>query len=326
MNPQQFERTARPVIAGLVILFTLMLILGLGIRDPRPHDIPVGIAAPAPVAQQLTGGFEQAAPGAFAFTAYASEAEARRAIDDRTVDAALVVGQAAPRLVVAGAAGDAISGGITTAFTAAFQAQGQQLQVEVIHPFRAGDPHGIVLFFLVLATIVAAAICGALTAMAGERRSWVSTVALVGIYAVLAGSTGGLVASWLADGYGAELVPVMAVSGLLSLAVASAVAAAGRLLGAVGVALAVLVIVPIGLISSGGPLGSEFLPDAYRALAPWLPVGPAYSALRGVLYFGGAGIGLPVAVLAAWAAVGVVVLLAADLLTSLRTRPAFAHA
>jgi hypothetical protein len=326
MNRHVLEQTLRPVIGGLVILVTLMAIFGLGIRDPRPHDIQVGIAAPAPVSQQLTAGFQQAAPGAFAFTTFGSEADARKAVDDRTVVAALLVGQAGPRLLVAGAAGEAISGGVTTAFTNALRAQGQELTVETVHPFQPGDPHGIVLFFLVLATIVAATICGALTGATHEGRSWAEATAALAAYAVLAGITGGLVAGWLANGYGDALIAVMAVCALLSLAVASVVAAAGRLFGPAGIALAALVIVPIGLVSSGGPLGSEFLPDAYRALAPWLPVAPAYGALRGVLFFGGAAIATPVAVLAAWAAVGLIGLGAVNLLPASRARTALAHA
>jgi hypothetical protein len=326
MDRHILEETARPIVVGLVLLVTLMAILGLGIRDPRPHAIAVGISAPPAVAQQVAAGFEQAAPGAFTFTSYTTEAEARAAVDDRTVVASLVVDQAGARLVVAGAAGDAISGGITTALAHAFHVQGQDLQVETVHPFQAGDPHGIVLFFLVLTTIVAAAICGALTAMTAEGRSWTTSVAALGTYAVLAGVVGGVSAALLADGYGDHLVAVMALAALLSLAVASFVAAAGRLLGPAGVALAALVTVPIGLISSGGPLGSEFLPDAYRAVAPWLPVEPAYSALRGALYFDGSGVGGPVVVLSVWAAVGIVGIALTNLRGASRTRTALAHA
>jgi hypothetical protein len=94
----------------------------------------------------------------------------------------------------------------------------------------------------------------------------------------------------------------------------------------VGVALAVLVIVPIGLISSGGPLGSEFLPDTYRAIAPWLPVAPAYSALRGVVAFGGEGVATPLVVLSAWAAAGIILIAVSGVPRVSRARPALAHA
>jgi hypothetical protein len=326
MNRRGIEEIARPVIAGLVVLVTLIAILGFAIRDPRPHDLAVGLVAPAPVAQQLTAGFGQAAPGAFAFTTLPSEHDARQALDDRDLVATLIVDQAGPRLVVAGAAGDAISGGVTSAMRNAFQAQGQQLAVEVVHPFQAGDPHGVVLFFLVLATIVASAIAGALTGLATAGRSWAAIVAGLATYAVLAGSAGALMGAWLSGGYGDAVWAVMAICGLLSLAVAAAVAGFGRLLGPAGVGLAVLVIVPIGLISSGGPLGTEFLPDAYRAIAPWLPVGPAYGALRGALYFGYAGTAWPILLLAVWAAAALALLGAPRGARQAETNAALVHA
>jgi len=85
---------------------TLLGLIGTAIRDPKPHEIPVGITGPAPAVQQLTGGIGTNAPGAFSFTTYDSEAAARTALDNRDVDAVLVLGSP-PRLVVAPAAGEA---------------------------------------------------------------------------------------------------------------------------------------------------------------------------------------------------------------------------
>jgi uncharacterized phage infection (PIP) family protein YhgE len=120
-------------------------------------------------------------------------------------------------------------------------------------------------------------------------------------------------AAWLADGYGDGIWAAMAIAILLALAVSLVVGAAARWLGAAGVALAAAVVVLLGLVSSGGPLGSAFLPDAYRAIAPWLPIGPAVDAMRGALAFEGASLLAPVAILVGWAAIGLVGLAAADL-------------
>src|SRR6185369_270218 len=91
--------------------------------------------------------------GAFDITTYDSEQAARSAIDTRDIDGALIVGQP-PRLIVAGAAGDSIAGVITAVFTQVFAQQGAQLTVETVHPFAAGDPHGLILFFVLLAILV----------------------------------------------------------------------------------------------------------------------------------------------------------------------------
>lgn len=312
------ETAVGPVVAGLVLLLTLIGLLGTATHDPRPHDIPVGMSVPPALVQQLSGGFAAAAPGAFKFTTYDSEASARAAIDAREVVAALLVGANAPRLVVAGAAGDAITGGVTAAFTNAFRAQNLPLTIEVVHPFQSGDAHGIGLFFLVLAILLSTVIATALLALRGRDRGAVAQLGVVTAYAGLAGICGALGTAWIVDGYGDRLWQVMGLAGLLSLAVGAVTLACARILGPAGVALAALVVVLLGLVSSGGPLGSELLPNAYRALAPWLPVGPAYSALRGALYFDGAGVLGPVVVLAAWTGVGLASLLVANLMSSSR--------
>ena len=86
------QRIVAPVAAGLLLLVTLLALIGTAIRDPKPHDIAVGLVGPAPATAQISGAFAQNAPGTFAFTTYSSEAEARTAIDNRDVDGALVIG------------------------------------------------------------------------------------------------------------------------------------------------------------------------------------------------------------------------------------------
>jgi len=53
-----------------------------------------------------------------------------------------------------GAAGDGATGVITAAFTNAFKAQAKALTVETVHPFASGDAHGLILFFVVVATLI----------------------------------------------------------------------------------------------------------------------------------------------------------------------------
>ena len=46
-----------------------------------------------------------------------------------------------------------------------------------------------------------------------------------------------------------------------------------------------------------------------QAVGPWMPASLGYSALRGDLYFSSAGVAMPVTLLAAWAAAGVLLVL-----------------
>ena len=306
------EPVAAPIAAGLVVLVTLLGLIGTAIRDPRPHDIPVGVAGPAPAAAQITGAFNSKAAGTFKFTTYDSEEQARSGLDARDVDAVLVL-DAQPKLIVAGAAGDAITGLTTAIFSQAFTAQGTQLAVEVTHPFASGDPHGLVLFFLVLATIVSTFVVHAILLVRGGGARLSTWLGVEGGWAVAAGLAGVGMAAWIVGGY--DISGATAMAGLVALtALATGTVTAGlsRLVGPPGLGLAGLIVVLLNLISSGGPAGQQFLPDAYRALSPWMPAGQLFSAFRGALYFDGLGVAAPVLVLTGWLVVGVVLMLLAE--------------
>src|SRR4029077_21066969 len=97
------ERAARvrlvrllpPVVGGLLLMFALIGFIGTAIKDPHPHDIPVGLVGPAPAVQQISTAFGTNAPGAFQFTTYGSETDGRSALDSRAVDGVLILGGAA---------------------------------------------------------------------------------------------------------------------------------------------------------------------------------------------------------------------------------------
>lgn len=311
-----------PLLAGLIVLVTLLGLIGTAIRDPHPHDVPVGVVGPSSATQQLTDGLSSKAPGAFQLTTYSSEADARAALDANDVDAVLVLGPAGPHLVVAGAAGDAVSGLITAVFTAAFAAQGAQLAVETTHPLSSGDPHGLVLFFLVLATVVSTFVAQVVLFVRGGSARLATWLVATSLWAVIGAATGVGLAAWLVGGYDSNsAAAIAALLALTSLAIGLSIAGLTRLFGAPGIGLAGLVVVLLDLISSGGPAGSYFLPDAYRALAQWMPAGQLVNALRSALYFDGSGVTRPVLVMVGWLVAGLILLVVAEA-TRHRPRPA----
>src|SRR5437763_7859530 len=288
-----------PVIAGLLVMLALLGLIGTAIRDPRPHDIPVGLVGPPAAVQQVTTSFRTNAPDAFAFTSYSSESDASAALDSRAVDGVVILGPS-PRLIVSGAAGDAQTGVITAAFTNAFKAQGTTVAVATVHPFAAGDAHGLILFFVVVAVIVSALVTQAVLFTTAKEAGFAARLAVVVVFAVLAGLTGMGTAAWIAGDYGSGFWSATAIAVLASAAIGAVIDGSARLLGTAGLGLDALIVGLLDLVSSGGPVGSQLLPDLYRAIAPWMPAGTLYSGMRGALYFGGAGTGGPLVVLPAW--------------------------
>ena len=304
-NSRAFAETyVQPLVAGLLALVTLIGLIGPAIKSPQPHDIPVGIVQ--------SGGSQfdflsSSAGGPFKVTTYDSELAARDAIDSRDIDGALVLGPGGPKLIVAGAAGDGVTSVITAVFTQALVKQGQALTVEVVHPFAFGDPHGLILYFVVLAIVISTLIVNALVGL-GRRAGLLPTVAVVAVYGLVAAPLAMGLATWIAGDYGAGFWTATALLALASAAVGAVVAGMARLLGRAGVALSALVAVLFDLVSSGGPIGSSLLPDAYRWFAPAMPAGQVYSGMRGALYFDDAGVSDPVFVLSLWLLAGLVLL------------------
>jgi hypothetical protein len=189
---------------------------------------------------------------------------------------------------------------MTQAFTNVFKAQGATLTVEAVHPFATGDAHGLILFFVVVATLIATLATQAVQFATNKDTKLTADLAIVIVFAALAGLAGMGTAAWIAGGYGDGFWAAAALAALASAAVGAVVAGSARILGAAGIGLAGLVVVLLGLVSSGGPVGSQLLPDFYRELAPWMPPGQLYSAMRNALFFDGAALTTPIAVLTGW--------------------------
>lgn len=308
----------RPIVGGLAILVALIGLIGSAIRDPQPHDIPVGLVGPAPAVQQLSDGFAGRAPGTFTFTTYTDEGSARAALDARTVDGVVVLGRS-PKVIVAGAAGDATAGVITGAFANAFKAQGAQASVETVHPFTSGDAHGLVLFFLMVAVMASTLAAAAL--LSGAAVGLAGRVTGLAVYAGLAGAVGMATAQWITGAYANGFWSAAGLLALGSAVIGTVVAGSGRIAGAPGIGLAGLVVVLLDLVASGGPVGSRMLPDFYRWLAPWMPAPQLYSGLRGALYFDGAAMGRVLAVLGGWLVLGALLLVAGELAAQRRAAP-----
>lgn len=318
MNIQRrLEPFLPPLVVGLLIVIVLIGLIGTAIKNPQPHDIPVGLVGPAPAVQQISSSFATAAPGAFDFTTFASENDARAALDTRTVDGVLILGSASPHLIIAGAAGDGVTGVITAAFTNVFKAQGATLTVETVHPFASGDAHGLILFFVVVATLISTLASQAVLFATGRNLRIGAKLSLIFVYGALVGMTAMGMAAWIAGGYGDGFWAAAGLDALASIAIGAVVAGLVRLLGTPGIGLAALLMV-LSLVSSGGPVGSQLLPDFYRALAPWTTAGQLYGALRDALFFDGAALATPIAVLGGWLVVGLLLTVIGELATRSR--------
>lgn len=292
------------IIVGVQALFVFCL--GYPLLHVSPHAIPVGVAGPpAAVREFRTEANRQ--PGAISVRTYPDAATARTAVRARAVTGALLAGPGHADLLVASAGGPQIAALLAT--LARRQGTISRVAVTDLVPSPRRDPQEAGALATLLPLILLSLALGAALAFA-ERRAWrrlgwcVTVSAPAGLaVSAIAGGLGTFTGSYWAD---AAVLAVL-VFGLT--AASAGLVAIPRLRPLEG--LLALTMLCLGIPSAGALVPSALLAQPWHALGPYLPPSAALSALRGITFFDGAATAEPLAVLACWAALGLLLGVAA---------------
>jgi nitrate reductase NapE component len=320
----QRHRTHLAVVAVNSVFAIVFVTVALtGFHQPAPHNLPVGIVAPAPVARQLEAGLAAEQLGGFAVRPLAGEAQARAAIHSRQIDGALVVSPRRMNLLTAEAGGNAPTQAITAAFTALAARTGRPLTSTDVVPPSRDDSDALSSFFLILCVLFPSLATGIVIGHGLRRTSLAARlVVLVSVASIV-----GLAAAAIGDGISGlgHYWALAGIVGLFSLAVSAPTAALGQIKPHLA-SLCVLAFLIFGIPVSGGPSNlTAFGPQFLRSLHSGLPLGAAADAARNTAYFGAADTASHIAVLTVYAVAGLGVLaLVATLSDRRRPRPSAA--
>jgi hypothetical protein len=279
-------------------------------HKPEPHAVPVGVVGPSSLANAI----EAKQPGAFDVKLYASEADARHAIEHRQVYGALVVGRAEQHLLVASAASASVAQLLRGAFAEHASA------VTDLKPLVEEDPRGATLNLVFLPLIM---VCIPAVLLFSPLR--LKTRGLIGGVTLFAALGGLAVVALVAEGLGALPGSYLALSGVAAvtiLAIALPTAGLHRLFGHAGIALGAVLFILIANPASGNGSAPELLPDFWRQISQFMPPGAGGQSLRNTAYFDGNAIVQPLLVLSAYVVAGVMLMLAGDAVRKLRERSA----
>jgi hypothetical protein len=116
---------------------------------------------------------------------------------------------------------------------------------------------------------------------------------------------------WLGSLEGNIWAETAAVAGGV-LAIALLLVGSNALLGRAGLVAVDLALVLLGNPLSGATSAPHLLPSGWSAIGHWMPLGATVDLLRGISGFDGRGIALPALALAAWAALGLTLLVIAS--------------
>jgi hypothetical protein len=303
---RQFWRHAGGLsVLGVIVALALgAAFMSIG-HDQRPRAVPVAAVAPPAAARVL----EARSRGALDVRAVDSRAAAERAIAARDVYGAV----AGRELLVASAANNGVANLLRRTLGA------QATRVTDVRPLPTEDATGadVALLLQVLllgGSIAVAGIGRLLPRMEGDPPHGIVPITFLAGYALLSGLALTLIAGAFDVGSTAPFVDRVLAMALISGAVAGAAAALVALIGPAGSAVAGVLFFVLGAQISGAGAAPELLPPFWSTLGHYLPGGAGTTLLRDVLYFPDAATGDPVAILAAYAGAGLLVVVALSLL------------
>jgi hypothetical protein len=290
-------------IVGVQVLFAFCL--GYPMLHAAPHQVPVGVAGPPAAVSQLSARL-QGQRGAFDVHRYPGPAAARAAIRDRAVDGAIVISPRGPRLIVASAAGADLADLLTT--EAQRLGGAHPVPVTDLVPAPERDPEEVGALATLLPLVLISLALGGGLAIA-ERRAWRRLGWCTG-----ASAAAGLGVCGVAASFGTFTGSYWADAGVLALLVFGLSTASSGLVCVKALrpleGLFALTMLCLGIPSAGALVPAALLVEPWRTVGPYLPPSAALNVLRGITFFDGAAIGRPLAILACWAALGVLVVVA----------------
>ncbi|WP_210586062.1 ABC transporter permease [Streptomyces sp. GESEQ-35] len=299
-GPASAPSHTRRLIAVLVLVPVLAALALWAFAWPAartaPHDLPLGVAGPAAATAQVEERLARH-DGAFEIHRYADEADARDAIEDRTVYGAVVVTPQGPELLTSTAASAVVAQLLQQA-----SADMNAVRTVDVVPAPENDPRGAALNASVLPLALAGIATGSVVTLLG-LRGLRAVAALIGA-AVLVGIAATAIAdSWL-NVLNGDWWTEAASLGLATLAVSAAIAGLAALIGPAGIGIAAGVVMLFGNPWSGAASAPQMLPEPVGTIGQWLPPGAGTTLLRSVSFFDGAAATGPALTLTWWAALG----------------------
>ena len=308
--------------AAVLVIGVLLLQLGFvlsyvgAFHAPTPRDVPLAVVAPAGTpagtADQVAARLEGVAGDPLDVRVAGSEDAGRQLLADRDVDGVLLLGTGTEdTLLVSGAEGGAVSSALTEVLTRVDAAQQRTLTTDDVLPAATGDARGLSAFYLAVGWVVGGYLVASIIGVSAgsrplTRARGVVRLGSLAVYAVVSGIGGALITGPVLGVFDGHLLALAAFGALLVFAVGAFTTALQVWTGLVGIGLAILLFVVLGNPSAGGAYPAPLLPPFWAAIGPWLPPGAGTDAVRGIVYFGGAGAGQAVLVLAVYALVGAV--------------------
>ncbi|MGW6117849.1 ABC transporter permease [Nocardia sp. NPDC055165] len=298
------ERIGR--IVGMFLfpfLMVSMMITGyLGaMHAPTPHDMPIAVAGPVVDAQRFAESLESGSPGAVEVRVVGTDADARQLMLDREVSAAVSLPETGKNAVLytAGGAGASQASMAAGLVAPSMIEQGFVVTSHDLAPLPVHDGAGLSAMFMMNALLLAGYMPLSLLLSTSPHLLRLRTfLPLLAGWSALASVLVWFIAGPIMGAVEGHAIGIVGIGFLTVFAVGMVQLFFTRIFGPFAVLVGMLFVMVLGVPASNMGMSVHALPALYPVLHTFLPGPAAGEALRSILYFGGAGIGSHLIVLA----------------------------
>jgi hypothetical protein len=326
-DAQRFRRQARLLtIIGALIAFALgAAFMSIG-HHPEPRNLPIAVVGNEQIAKPL----EAKAPDQLSVTAVPDIGTAKREIAEREAYGAVVPSPTGgiDTVMIASTASNQVANFLRRTMGQATP-EGAPKVVDVA-PWPDDDSGGLAINLLLTVVILGGTIgvvgmAQVLPRFEGNPRRGILPFTYLAGYALVFGIAVTAIAAAFGVGTDAPVLERVGAFALISLGASASTAALIALIGPAGAAVTSVLYFVLGSQISGAGTAPEFLPSFWSGLGQHLPAGAGTTLVRDLFYFPEASSSGAIAVLAAYAGVGLLSLLAISLVRA-RRRAAAARA
>ncbi|MGW8633173.1 DUF3533 domain-containing protein [Streptomyces sp. NPDC055793] len=317
------------LVLGVIALQLLFIASYVGaLHDPKPRDVPFGVAAPRAVADRTVSALEGLPGSPLDPRTVADAASARKQIENRDIDGALVVDASGrtDTLLVASGGGTVLATTLEGLVAEVERSQDRAVRTVDVAPASAQDFDGLSSFYLVVGWCVGGYLCASILAIstgarpANPRRAGIRLIVMA-LVSITGGLGGAVIVGPILGALPGSVVDLWGLGALITFAVGAATLALQGVFGIVGIGLAILLVVIAGNPSAGGAFPLPMLPPFWQSIGPALPPGAGTWAARSIAYFEANDVTESLLVLWAWAVAGTVIAMLASVLRRGRREP-----
>jgi hypothetical protein len=288
-------------VGVLVSIFAVCLVSAIQLLKPR--EMPFGVTGPSPVVSAVQKEFS------LDLITYASESDLTQAAEQGDIYGGYIPGPSTDTLVTVPAKSFFAEVYVRGGFADAAKKLGRTYTTTTIAPLPTADRTGGVAGLLLLPTLIGGYLIASLLFSITQAAAVRGRIAIVVAFSVAVALITGIAAGPILGAFStSDMWALLPCFALVTATVGLAAVAIQGLLGKLGTLVVAFLFIMVGGAGAGGA-GVALLPTYWQKIGALLPPRYAVELYRNVLYFGGNNVGLPIAVLAAYALVSVVVII-----------------